>query len=48
MLQSDAQEDLRLSIGAQTKQMPPPAIKKGRANDQQQIKIESPEAEILS
>jgi len=48
MLQSDAQDDLRLSIGAQAKQMPPPALKKSKTNDPQQIVNESPEAELLT
>ena len=44
MLQSDAQDDLRLSIGAQAKQMPPPVLKKGKTNDPQPPMIESPES----
>ena len=44
MLQSDAQDDLRLSIGAQAKQMPPPDLKKTRTNDPQPPMIESPES----
>jgi len=49
MLQSDAQDDLRLSIGAQIKQMPPPQpLKKGKSSDHQEVKAESREAEVLA
>ena len=57
MLQSDAQEDLRLSIGAQAKEMPPPMLR-DRANtfntkqDSRQQEpapvFDSPETELLS
>lgn len=43
MMQSDAQDDLRLSIGAQIKNMPPPMSKKAEV-----ISEYSPEAELLS
>jgi len=57
MLQSDAQEDLRLSIGAQAKEMPPPMLR-DRANtfntkqDSRQQEpapvFDGPETELLS
>ena len=43
MLQSEAQDDLRLSIGAQLQQMPPPILKK----TQQQMDVMA-ESELLS
>jgi len=50
-LHSDAQDDLRMSIGAQTKQMPPPNVRRGRSATADQHMLgsgESPEAELIS
>ena len=49
-LQFDAQGDLRLSIEAQIKQMPPPpqALKQGKSSDHQEVKADSREAELLA
>ena len=49
-LQFDAQGDLRLSIEAQIKQMPPPpqALKQGKSSDHQEVKAGSPEGALLA
>lgn len=48
MLQSDAQDDLRLSIGAQTKEMPPPTQKGRNSTEAPRQAASSPESELLS
>lgn len=57
MLQSDAQEDLRLSIGAQAKEMPPPTLRDRASTfhhkqDSRQPEpapvFDGPEAELLA